>query len=463
MSLNKTSRARSQDGLQEHLRQRKQVWNEECSAFIARLNAFKPHLISFKRGLNGRGDNKAGLPVSDIKNPLPNEVGSYLGGVSSEFKELSSIFSALATEANGIIQEQAQYAARRRKSQKHSDDQQNTMIVEGSNALSRFWAHLSSMFSTGNPLTQQRLSMLGLSHKLFQNLIKFEDLVLDKGLSNIPQVLNSYFLVNNNVKALSLSMQKFLASQPKLDNKTEPIKKDQPDNNPIAKNIPDIQISEVNDLTPPEKLKENVVVMSNIGLDKEEIRPFLHLFHTWRKETDYNKKNLIEDRVRDVYQELISLLRSKFEKNIGQSLPTNLTLSDLVEIYKKSETVKYSIEKCGSNYLSRLFRKYKQQFGKKDPSTSLRLEIYNYIKDTKKNVDELMNLLEDKNINATSLHSKMSQIEELIIKMGEPLKLLNVLHKDTYYEKDTRKDLKLDPAGRYFTKQIRKDVDKPGW
>src|SRR5882757_5856168 len=154
MPVTNPTRSTSKDPIQERLKQRKKVWNTECSAFIARLNAFKPGLIAFKRGLNGTGDAKAGLPPSDIKEPLPSEISGALGVVNSTFGELASEFAALVSESNGIIQEQAQYAQQRRKPQQRKQRQSRPrqadmseiddgLIVEGSNQLTRLWAQLS--------------------------------------------------------------------------------------------------------------------------------------------------------------------------------------------------------------------------------------------------------------------------------------------------------------------------------
>ena len=97
----KESRGKSADPAQEALRARKDSWNSAASTLIAQL-------IAFKRGLNGRGDNRAGLPPSRIKDPLPSEVGSYLDQMASSFNDLVG-------SAGSIIDEQANYSANRKK------------------------------------------------------------------------------------------------------------------------------------------------------------------------------------------------------------------------------------------------------------------------------------------------------------------------------------------------------------
>jgi len=93
--------AKTADPAQQHLRDSKKKWNKATSEFITRM-------IEFKNAMNGRGSSKYGLPTSNIKNPLPQEVVSFLS-------ELSSNYQLIAEEALRITQEQAQYAQNRRK------------------------------------------------------------------------------------------------------------------------------------------------------------------------------------------------------------------------------------------------------------------------------------------------------------------------------------------------------------
>ncbi|HYD90347.1 MAG TPA: hypothetical protein VEA37_02545, partial [Flavobacterium sp.] len=296
MPVNKSARNRSADPAQEHLRQRKQDWNSTCSEFIARLNGFKPHLISFKRGLNGRGDAKAGLPISDIKNPLPSEIGGYLGAVSSEFNELTSVFSQLVDEAGGIIQEQSQYAQRRRQPQRRRASAMQTddgLTVNASSSLSRFWANLAALWSS-DPLKNERLSMLKMAHELFESFVDFEDEVLVKGVANVHEVLTQYFLVSNKLNALNLSLQKIrtakerqeaLLSRPKVNkpssNEDEKANTSTPATPADKPSPPPPKPEDVDFETAPiEKLRELAVFMVHylgLGLTIEDIRPFLEV------------------------------------------------------------------------------------------------------------------------------------------------------------------------------------------
>lgn len=102
--MEKSARKPSADPVQQKLRERKAIWNKATSEFIARI-------IAFKKAINGRGDAKFGLPTSNIKNPLPPEVISFLS-------ELTSNYQALAQEAASIAQEQEAYSQERRQTAK---------------------------------------------------------------------------------------------------------------------------------------------------------------------------------------------------------------------------------------------------------------------------------------------------------------------------------------------------------
>lgn len=99
--MEKISRSQSKDPVQESLRSKKDSWNSDASTLIAQL-------IAFKRGLNGRGDPRAGIPTSRIKDPLPSEVGSYLD-------QMASNFNTLIHEAQSIINDQQSYSSNRQK------------------------------------------------------------------------------------------------------------------------------------------------------------------------------------------------------------------------------------------------------------------------------------------------------------------------------------------------------------
>lgn len=468
MSMQKTARSRSSDNAQEALRQRKQVWNEACSEFIARLNAFKPHLISFKRGLNGRGDPKAGLPIANIKDPLPREISSFLGITSSEFNELASTFSTLVGEANGIISEQANYSAHRRKPRPkanniipHVAEHQlnDAIVVEASNSLSRFWANFSSWFSSDQNKSK-RLSMLSLAHKLFKGLVRLEDQILEKGTENVPQVLTSFLLVDNDFKALDLfakNMFPEVDKQPPENMRTdESLKSNEllesntldklsPPTAPTKKTKLNLEKWKYSVNIPYERMKENALAMKKAGIENENIERVVDLYTKLINEKREDKIESIQDRMHFVYRSLISYIES---------------------LNKKSDSIStIEFEKFAAGDLFKFLKKYRHQIGSKDTSSATRMEAYNLIRSSKKQVDSIMDLLENKNIDYKDLKIRIKELDQTIKSLQQPIRFLNILHKSSYYESDknTKNPAIVNPVSRYFTRKIRQDVDKPGW
>jgi hypothetical protein len=488
MPVDKLARTRSIDPRQEHLRERKSKWNKECSEFIARINAFKPHLISFKRGLNGRGDAKAGLPISNIKDPLPSDIGAYLSGTSSEFGELVSTFSGLASEANSIIQEQAEYSAHRRKPQEHGtqsiahamdeSDLDDALMIEGSSALSRFWSNMSSRWLSPEPkeVRLYRLSMLRAARDLFKDLVELEDAVLEKGLTNVDEIFDLYTTISNDMRALRLSFNAFAkfktdgkvpptdaappADVAPVDKPAKPSKSVKPVESkpaqevvpeppppaPITKSISDYGLSPIEGDTPLDVLKNNLMIMSNAGQKDfgfKDVHPFLKIYNDRKKKENESKRSLMEARLRDLYEEI----HEEFVKLHKQA---SISDDELIALARSSS-------------ISRLMKRVKNMITPADAAYAARSEAFDIIRATKKSVDEIMDLLEEHEPDVENLKDKMVKVEERIIHLISPLKILFTLYKKYYRDNGSSKKRVFDPADRYFTKQIRRDVDQPGW
>lgn len=89
------------DEASKPLRAAKKNWNKAYKEFSQRLK-------NFKDALNGRGSSKYGLPPSNLKNPLPPELASFLS-------ELTSNYTALSDAAHHIMQQQEEYSHTRRQ------------------------------------------------------------------------------------------------------------------------------------------------------------------------------------------------------------------------------------------------------------------------------------------------------------------------------------------------------------
>lgn len=153
------ARKSSDDPSQESLREAKSKWNEEKRLFIAQV-------IAFGRGFNGKGDARAGLPVSDIKNPFPHEIPQYL-------EDMTRRYESLASGARRIVDMQANYSKTRRKGKKDMPNQpmQQMQMAEaaeefllnkqGANKLSRWWAWVTQYpWFRDDEATKDRLALM---------------------------------------------------------------------------------------------------------------------------------------------------------------------------------------------------------------------------------------------------------------------------------------------------------------
>jgi len=100
--MEKTARKPSADPAQERLRANKAAWNKEVSAFIN-------DLIHFKKMMNG-WPSKFFKERSRITQPIPADPATIIGSLAGDFQEL-------AQKGNGLIQQQIDYAKNRRQRQ----------------------------------------------------------------------------------------------------------------------------------------------------------------------------------------------------------------------------------------------------------------------------------------------------------------------------------------------------------
>lgn len=100
--MEKTARRPSMDPVQERLRQNKALWNKEVSTFIN-------DLIHFKKTMNG-WPSKFFKERSRITSPVPADPNTIIGSLAGDFQEL-------VNKGNSVIQEQLDYSKNRRQKQ----------------------------------------------------------------------------------------------------------------------------------------------------------------------------------------------------------------------------------------------------------------------------------------------------------------------------------------------------------
>lgn len=169
----KVSRKKSSDPKQEQLRQLKDDWNQSVSALIAIL-------ISLKRGINGRGDAKFNLPVSSIKDPIPEEIVSFLSGTEMKSKEIID-------DAKNIVNKQKDFSETRKKALKEI-----LLTKISSNIFTRF---KSKLFNTpiawwnNDKFLKLKLRTINILYKI-EDELEAIDLELSSGsLTNTPLVI----------------------------------------------------------------------------------------------------------------------------------------------------------------------------------------------------------------------------------------------------------------------------------
>lgn len=217
-----TARKRSSDPQQEKLRENKALWNRSATNLIAKL-------IAFKRGLNGRGDPRVGLPPSTIKEPLPPAIGQYLGGLADEY--LSVIKGA-----EQIISEQAQYSESRRQPQTApgaapmlADD---GLTTEASWWGSRYWA---KSFGLTGESKKEMSRILDATSDLRKFLLDLENTVSSSDPNAIPDAfhtavtlgLSSYNAIVKNLDIITQKSNLKISDTPAPEIKDTPSKQNE--------------------------------------------------------------------------------------------------------------------------------------------------------------------------------------------------------------------------------------------
>jgi hypothetical protein len=169
--MEKEAHKRSSDPLQEHLREKKDVWNSEVSALISEL-------IALKRGMNGRAVPDVGIPASSIKDPLPPQIPATVSDVAARY-------SQILEGARSIIEEQSSYSEHRHHGNRFASLEKEASWF-GSRAVSRL-----SLLGLSLEERRLRIRLLNSGAELVRDLKKFEELILANGEgTSIPEAFN---------------------------------------------------------------------------------------------------------------------------------------------------------------------------------------------------------------------------------------------------------------------------------
>lgn len=402
------ARKRSADPAQQALRDHKSEWNSAVKDFIA-------HLIAAKQGINGRGSAKANIPPSNIKDPLPGEIGTLLNALTSQFQ-------SLVGDGNAIISEQSNYSKNRRKKQDKSKQinqpeiktqiselpaqqeqilqniaaqlsNNNIIKVAGSNRFSRMWEYIASTFKRDAD-TKKRVGLLALAADIFYDFLDLENDVLSLNLDSVPTAVSKFQMISYNVEALKQA----IVGPPKDE---EEQKKDRED-------------------AIKRQLKENPAPQPNPISEKLD--------------------NKTEEKPNTEQQKLIN---------------------DIVK--SEASTDIYEIIKLSHNYVSRLLKKYWVSLSKSNRTAAHRLNVAKRSEIIRKILQEMMSGLE-KELNEQTLIKQAENIEQHMQIITHDLHILNVMYRQKFYEdynklhKDKKHPGKNILFDRVWQEEIRKDL-----
>lgn len=461
-------KVRSKDPIQAKLRDHKRQWNGNYRAFSQKLKAFKD-------GLNGRGNAKIGLQPSNIKDPLPTEIGSFLGQLASEFQSLVS-------DAEAIIAEQAQYARTRRKKAPKAPaaapmpnvdqvapiaaPEQDKVVdtlsrlgsvsgieKEASNKLTRFWQYLSSIFSS-KEYNKQRVSLLSQSADIYYSLLDFENDVLSLSVKKIPTALSKYKTFKYNFEVFTSFFDSVVEM---ISNKAEKAKPEsnsdfKSDEAPIV-NTPEPE-QPISQPSPPtdenflDKMRATVSLLYNANLVKNHIANLSKLVDDYEKEDDPTLKNMFKERAIEYYTKLFKALSAQVQKKYGP-IQNLRSMQDIVNhikknTAKKSETISDYMVKKAHNAMTRYLKKKLISLAPSNASAAVRLEIVNAVDDMKIFVRKIMDHLE-KDISIIEIKQLIDDLETNRVRVREQIKILNKFYMKEFFEEHKQKNKHVSP------------------
>lgn len=481
----------SQDSKQQHLRNSKRQFNAGYKSFTSKLK-------EFKNLLNGKGKI-----LTDIKNPLPEQLGSLLDNLSGEFAQLAS-------GAEAIISEQSGYSKTRRKKKQKQPQQQplseqeatppNDKIVQqlsqlgytdqynlealATNRLTRSWQYFKSMFYR-DEINKQRVSLLRMCADLFWSLRDFQNETLTVSIDNTPNLIQSFQAarytfssVHNTVNRLEEIIErekhKDMEHQKQellkhVDNKETagPYDTDEEQSmepGPASQqNIqapkPQQQASQTISPTAtpsvrptPKAIMDRLITEANallrIGLGEPYASRLLELAKHFETSKTDQEKHAIRNRAQTIYKEMIGAIRGRLEDMYGKITQTHTLhqiIGDIIAGKRpiaEAEVETLMIVKEGHNMLTRFLKRQLTKLRPSNETVSLRLDISNSIDDAERVLKQMMNGLH-KAIDIDTLQSSIKELKDILQNISKPLKVIvTMFEKDVYKDPEKRKRLR---------------------
>lgn len=495
-------KVRSKDQVQQRLRDHKRQWNSVYKDFSQKLKAFKD-------GLNGRGNAKFNLPPSNIKEPLPNEIGSYLQQLSGEFQKIVG-------DAEGVIAEQAEYARTRRRrkpkgpspvpagpvpaapeatqeaekvdealSRLGGNNQYN--LISRASRLSRFWQYLTSIFSNKD-FNKQRIGLLSQSADLYYSLLDLENDVLSISVNSIPKAVAAHKKFKYNLDSFigtyagTKSMVERKATEegiekPVLDKEEEERERAERKRQKILLLKNEKEQAKVNQkaeeassehqkkdvspgtILPPEldKIRHDLHLLFNAGIAKEHVTQILSMFDEYESEVDNGTRELWSDRIQEQFEALMKKLIPEIQKRFGPLTSTKVDdlINHIKKNTKKAELISEYMVKTSHNSVTRFLKRDLVKTLRYNKTAPVRLQLADLIDGLKEVVVKIMDNLE-KGLSIGELDVLIEALREEFLKLKQPLHVLNVFYMKNFFERKEKSKQK----NKQRSKELETETDE---
>ncbi len=478
------AKKKSADPVQQALRDHKAEWKESQKDFIAQVQGLK-------NGLNGRGDSRFGIPPSNIKDPLPGEVGALLGALSSQFQ-------ALVGGASSIISEQNSYSSNRRKKQEkklqqkkpaspaQQADQPPTQAVEpakdtavdsflgnvamseedfitkyGSNRLSRGLQYMLALKSRDEE-TKKRTGLLSATADIYKEFLDLENMILSAKMESIPESIVQFQLIYGNLESLKDSLMEGQSVKPGSNTSTPGSDQPGPGAGPGPNRRPESdkeKFQELQNNPPPASKKSKLppkqiidTVLLNLRKDmtliiqsslpfKQEAKNINKLITEFARAQENGKEDLVADILNQIERDSRAL-KMAVSTNVQNEPNPNKRKAIEDMLAKDGITSSADWSAAGMTKLShmRLTRYLKRKLlGLRSSNKTVyhRLKIANSVDSIKKTLQVMMDSLEGKNIDTKGLMEHLGLLSTSCQEIKEKLTILNRMY-EAYRHKHSR-------------------------
>lgn len=417
--MQKNAQSKELDPRDRKLRENKKNFNIAVSHLIS-------NLIDAKRQFNGQPSSFTNKQPGRIHEPIKGDPGSVLAMLASDFQEISQ-------KGNEIIQEQLEYSKTRRQKQVKQPQAPTALpsdlssqlalfddynlIAEASNPISRTISRLKGPWFGNSPearVRKYRLSMLRTAALLEEELKNFEVAVL--GASS-ESIFKSSKLLQQAAQRLSYLFDTFSALGTVSPQQLSPVPAEEVVNNNIIEGPTTEENKNIKEPTTEEPIPQIIFEADRIINDfRKNKKNFNDLNRTLEKKLADAVKNYLfihsndipnrvkmSEKILEFYAAILSDINIK--RNTSANSLEGVLLSKLKEA---SAQIEITAQKILKKWLGKAHHKI-NPFNETSP---MRLEVSKVSEETRKLTDQLMELLEEKDLNQDLVGSLLKKIIE---------------------------------------------------